>query len=185
MLKKKNIKATEDFALNKSKEQMELKTRQKAKASVNAQSSFLKRVILCITYVASWEKDNLALSVCASGCQLNSMDSSKGKPLARIYRLAEKPNFDQNGVRIIYFNLKVNWLWKVNDLYCYWTVNDLLTLNFLGRLNDSGNFHLFFSLRGKMYWLAGNVGHFKVFLARFRLLVPCESKQHKLTSRKL
>ena len=148
-------------------------------------SSFLKRVILCITYVASWEKDNLALSVCASGCQLNSMDSSKGKPLARIYRLAEKPNFDQNGVRIIYFNLKVNWPCKVNDFYCYWTVNDLLSLNFLGRLNDSGNFHLVFSLRGKMYWLAGNVGHFKVFLARFRLLVPCESKQHKRTSRKL
>ena len=42
MLKKKNIKATEDFALNKSKEQMELKTRQKAKASVNAQKLFPK-----------------------------------------------------------------------------------------------------------------------------------------------
>ena len=101
------------------------------------------------------------------------------------HKLAEKPNFDQNGVGIIYFNLKVNWLWKVNDLYCYWTVNDWLTLNFLGRLNDSGNFHLVFSLRGKMYWLAGNVGHFKVFLVRFRLLVPCESKQHKRTSRTL
>ena len=150
MLKKKNIKATEDFALNKSKEQMELKTGQKAKTSVNAQKLFPKESHFMYHICGFMRKRTIKLWVFGrAAVNWIAWILQRANRWLEFHKLAEKPNFDQNGVRIIYFNLKVNWLRKVNDLYWYWTVNDLLTLNFLSRLNDSGNFHLVFSLRGK------------------------------------